>query len=585
VSIEERFKLDGRQCATDTFLRHFWRIYDRLAATRRDDNERMPGFFRFLTLVAFDMFLDADVDVVILEVGLGGKLDATNVIAAPVCAAITLIDYDHVAILGDTLTLIATEKAGIIKPGMRVFTTSTQPAEAATTLQACASRANAPLTVVQPLRGSDDTATAAKARRANGDVVSSGIGGDVDVDVDDDDDDDDDAPVQLGLAGAHQYTNASMAVACAHTWLQHRTSPLFCAATASTATADSAVDEGGDAAAVNGNENENGNELLASYVALPAALRRIDAVPPLFRRALAATVYAGRCQVVRAAANLVFFLDGAHTPASMRSCAAWFGSAVAADVVAAAAADAEMPRSDPAEPTSHRNVLIFNCGKERNPFDLLVPLACVAEQGGDGSGCGGDLRVGKDLSFSAAFPASARLTEMHVCPFRMEKPGFDDCTTLQELAAQRSIELPPHLLLPSASAAEDGGGCDDVVAADVRVSSGESRAWQRTICETWTAVGALAARALVNGAASSRGEQQCELSASPASHTLSASSSPDVSPPPESVVHASVDVVVAALLAEAAARPAVHTRVLVTGSLYTVGDTLSALLANGVDIS
>ena len=64
------------------------------------------------------MTTTAGVDVAILEVGLGGRLDATNVVRRPVITAVTRLDYDHVQVLGDTLTLIAGEKAGIFKRGV-----------------------------------------------------------------------------------------------------------------------------------------------------------------------------------------------------------------------------------------------------------------------------------------------------------------------------------------------------------------------------------------------------------------------------------------------------------------------------------
>lgn len=77
-------------------------------------------FFEVATVAAFLAFRAANVELAILEVGLGGRLDATNVIPAPKVAAITRISYDHMAELGDSLTKIATEKAGIIKAGTAV---------------------------------------------------------------------------------------------------------------------------------------------------------------------------------------------------------------------------------------------------------------------------------------------------------------------------------------------------------------------------------------------------------------------------------------------------------------------------------
>lgn len=75
----------------------------------------MPSYFRFLTLTGYRLFQAAKVDVVVLETGMGGSLDATNVFEKPVVCGITLIDYDHMDVLGHTLTEIAGEKAGILK--------------------------------------------------------------------------------------------------------------------------------------------------------------------------------------------------------------------------------------------------------------------------------------------------------------------------------------------------------------------------------------------------------------------------------------------------------------------------------------
>ncbi len=77
-------------------------------------------FFESLTVAAFHAFREARVQLAVLEVGLGGRLDATNVIAAPLCTAVTSIALEHTAILGDTIDLIAREKAGILKRGAPV---------------------------------------------------------------------------------------------------------------------------------------------------------------------------------------------------------------------------------------------------------------------------------------------------------------------------------------------------------------------------------------------------------------------------------------------------------------------------------
>jgi dihydrofolate synthase/folylpolyglutamate synthase len=120
IRIEERFAIDGSEVTTDA-LRG-------AAATVRDVAERLreegvlessPTFFECATAIAFVLFADARVDIAVLEVGLGGRLDATNVVT-PLAAAITSIDFDHQAQLGSTISSIAREKAGVIKPGIPV---------------------------------------------------------------------------------------------------------------------------------------------------------------------------------------------------------------------------------------------------------------------------------------------------------------------------------------------------------------------------------------------------------------------------------------------------------------------------------
>jgi len=78
-----------------------------------------PSFFELTVAMAFDYFAQQEVDIAVIETGLGGRLDSTNIIT-PILSIITNIGYDHMNILGNTLELIAGEKAGIIKPGIPV---------------------------------------------------------------------------------------------------------------------------------------------------------------------------------------------------------------------------------------------------------------------------------------------------------------------------------------------------------------------------------------------------------------------------------------------------------------------------------
>ena len=88
--------------------------------------ENNLSMFEIDTLIAIQYFLDQDVDIALFEVGLGGRLDATNVII-PMISLITTIGFDHMDILGDTLALISTEKAGIVKEGVPLYTSEDKP--------------------------------------------------------------------------------------------------------------------------------------------------------------------------------------------------------------------------------------------------------------------------------------------------------------------------------------------------------------------------------------------------------------------------------------------------------------------------
>lgn len=123
VDMRERMLLDGQQVSEEQFMRAFDRVRDCVAvATAGDDAEHTrlhhPTFFEFLFLMAMVIFEEAKPDYIILETGMGGRLDATNVFDKPQLTVITEIGMDHCQYLGDTKEKIAAEKAGIIKPGV-----------------------------------------------------------------------------------------------------------------------------------------------------------------------------------------------------------------------------------------------------------------------------------------------------------------------------------------------------------------------------------------------------------------------------------------------------------------------------------
>ena len=120
VRLEERFAIDGAPVDTAVLvelIEEMRRLIDELLA--KGSLESPPTFFEVTTAIAFELFRRARVDVAVLEVGLGGRLDSTNIVQ-PIAAAITSIDFDHEQYLGNTLAAIAAEKAGVIRRGIPV---------------------------------------------------------------------------------------------------------------------------------------------------------------------------------------------------------------------------------------------------------------------------------------------------------------------------------------------------------------------------------------------------------------------------------------------------------------------------------
>lgn len=129
--IEERIAVDRETISSDDFARIGGHIIELVETLMRGHRlPYRPTYFETVTAVAFQYFAERKIDLAVLEVGLGGRLDATNVVN-PICSAITSVSLDHQAYLGDTIEKIAYEKAGIIKPHSKVVS-------AVTNAEACA---------------------------------------------------------------------------------------------------------------------------------------------------------------------------------------------------------------------------------------------------------------------------------------------------------------------------------------------------------------------------------------------------------------------------------------------------------------
>ncbi|MCI8483150.1 MAG: bifunctional folylpolyglutamate synthase/dihydrofolate synthase [Lachnospiraceae bacterium] len=119
VHIEERFVVDGKPCQREEFVQAAAQA-DQAAKTMVQEGLPHPTFFEYIFAVGMLIFAWNQVEYAVVETGLGGRLDATNIIESPLLTVITSISLEHTEILGETLSEIAAEKAGILKPGVPV---------------------------------------------------------------------------------------------------------------------------------------------------------------------------------------------------------------------------------------------------------------------------------------------------------------------------------------------------------------------------------------------------------------------------------------------------------------------------------
>lgn len=264
VSVRERIRLNGEPISQSHFAHYFWDVYRRLEQKRECESD-MPTYFKFLTILSFHVFLEANIDVAILEVGIGGELDSTNVVRNPVCVGITSLGLEHTLLLGNTIEEIAYQKSGIFKPHAAAFTVL-QPELAMCILQKRAAERRCRGLRVVP---------ATQTREWN-DVFSS-----------------------VGLNSIQQQ-NASLSISMALEWMKSRCDkpPLIV----------------NDTKYVTGfHDNYQNDKVDLSQIVY---LNKTAA-------ALASCKWPGRTQILRTSVA-DFFLDGAHTVESIDNCISWF---------------------------------------------------------------------------------------------------------------------------------------------------------------------------------------------------------------------------------------------------------------------
>ncbi|KAG2349046.1 FolC bifunctional protein [Suillus weaverae] len=301
VAVRERIRINGEPLSEQEFTRYFFEVWNLLQNTKCEaaTTPFMPNYFRYLTLMAFYTFNQLKVDATILEVGIGGRSDSTNIVPKPVVTGVTALGYDHTRLLGEKLSQIANQKGGIYKEGV--------PA----------------LTVEQPEEGIFELGVCAVEQKASQFTITDTLP----------------STIQLGLAGAHQRSNAGLAVQLAHTFLSIKDQSYPPMSDPNTSGAASATWSGSEI------------EPLRSF-------------PTSFLDGLKNAHWPGRCQTVLdpKLEGATWFLDGAHTQESLACCLEWFVSPTVGLPV--------RPVSDGHPP----RVLIFNCTSGRSGGDFLTAI-------------------------------------------------------------------------------------------------------------------------------------------------------------------------------------------------------------------
>uniref|UniRef100_A0A2R5LDA6 Folylpolyglutamate synthase n=1 Tax=Ornithodoros turicata TaxID=34597 RepID=A0A2R5LDA6_9ACAR len=270
VAVRERIRLNGIPLSKEKFATYFWQVYTTLKNQETVDHVKMPAYFMFLTIMAFKVFIQEKVDVVVLEVGVGGEYDCTNIVRSPRVIGITSLGLDHTRLLGTTIREIAWQKAGIMKKGVPAFTVP-QPEGGLQTLLERATEKECRLQLAPPLLAYDWDIERCK----------------------------------LGIPGEPQEQNASLALQLCRTWLH--------------------------AAANVAREPDLQRLFVEDDCFLSIATPFL--IPQPTAKGLAMCHWPGRCQTVQVAKGLTYFLDGAHTLESLQCCLRWFREASASEEV------------------------------------------------------------------------------------------------------------------------------------------------------------------------------------------------------------------------------------------------------------
>lgn len=311
VEVRERFQVNGQPLSREKFVSYFWDVYNKLEATKVQNNDSMPAYFAFLTIMALHVFQKEQTDVTILEVGIGGQYDSTNFVRKPVVCGVTSLGLDHVSILGNTIEKIAWQKAGIFKPGIPVFT-SPQPPGALEVLHERAKEIGCKL----------ELAPTFSSYQRPGEKF------------------------KLGIAGHMQKVNASLALQLTRVWMKSQGAlpDEIVNGVTDSVISDETLNGFSDSV-TNGYKNV---DVAKSFPLLPAV---IDG--------LVECKWLGRNQTIKKN-KLTYYLDGAHTIESIQQCVDWFQkhSKREADNISGRVV----------------KILLFNTTGDRDNTQLLAPL-------------------------------------------------------------------------------------------------------------------------------------------------------------------------------------------------------------------
>ncbi|XP_042193127.1 folylpolyglutamate synthase, mitochondrial isoform X1 [Callorhinchus milii] len=260
VQVRERIRINGQPISKELFAKYFWQVYTLLDQTKGEHADSLPAYFHFLTILMFHIFLREKVQVAIVEVGIGGAFDCTNIIRRPVVCGVSSLGLDHVAILGDSLEKIAWHKGGIFKPAVPAFTVT---------------QFSGPMGVL--VQRAKEIGCLLRLCPDLGDYPVEG------------------GKLHLGLVGEHQKHNATLALQLVQTWLRHHDLPSL---------RGSMLPPG---------EYEHGRPPASSGFPLPAPMVQ----------GLQDTVWLGRSQVMKRG-PVTYYIDGAHTIESMQAGVRWY---------------------------------------------------------------------------------------------------------------------------------------------------------------------------------------------------------------------------------------------------------------------